>query len=82
MTEYLINIDFVEGAKSIGAGLACTGLAGAGMGIGTVFGNFLIAFSRNPALKGQLFTYAILGFALTEAIALFSMMMAFLILFG
>jgi hypothetical protein len=36
MTEYLINIDFVEGAKSIGAGLACTGLAGAGMGIGTV----------------------------------------------
>jgi len=46
------------------------------------FGNFLIAFSRNPNLKGQLFTYAILGFALTEAIALFSMMMAFLILFG
>jgi hypothetical protein len=40
MTEYLINIDFVEGAKSIGAGLACTGLAGAGMGIGTVLETF------------------------------------------
>jgi F-type H+-transporting ATPase subunit c len=41
-----------------------------------------MAFARNPNLKGPLFTYAILGFALTEAIALFSMMMAFLILFG
>jgi F0F1-type ATP synthase membrane subunit c/vacuolar-type H+-ATPase subunit K len=30
----------------------------------------------------QLFAYAILGFALTEAIALFGLMMAFLILFG
>jgi len=29
----------------------------------------------------QLFAYAILGFALTEAIALFALMMAFLILF-
>lgn len=37
MTEFVINIsDFLEGAKSVGAGLACTGLAGAGVGIGTV----------------------------------------------
>lgn len=41
MTDYIINIDFLEGAKSIGAGLACTGLAGAGMGIGTVLVIFL-----------------------------------------
>jgi F-type H+-transporting ATPase subunit c len=33
-------------------------------------------------LGKQLFIYAILGFALTEAIALFGLMMAFLILFG
>jgi F-type H+-transporting ATPase subunit c len=32
-------------------------------------------------LAKQLFGYAILGFALTEAIALFALMMAFLILF-
>ena len=82
MQDFVINIDFLEGAKAIGAGLACVGLAGAGVGIGVVFGEFLVAFSRNPNLKGELFTYAILGFALTEAIALFSMMMAFLILFG
>jgi F-type H+-transporting ATPase subunit c len=37
--------------------------------------------SRNPTLKKDLFSIAILGFALTEAIALFSLMISFLILF-
>ncbi len=55
------------------------GLAGAGVGIGTVFGALVIGISRNPSLKDELFKMAILGFALTEAIALFSLMMAFLI---
>ncbi|KAG5580542.1 hypothetical protein H5410_051169, partial [Solanum commersonii] len=36
---------------------------------------------QNPSLAKQLFGYAILGFALTEAIASFAPMMAFLILF-
>merc|ERR1711890_10208 len=41
-----------------------------------------IGYARNPSLKPQLFSYAILGFALSEAMGLFSLMMAFLILFG
>jgi F-type H+-transporting ATPase subunit c len=73
---------FVVAAKLIGAGLATISLAGAGMGIGSVFGAFLVALSRNPNLLPLLFRYAILGFALTEAIALFGLMMAFLILFA
>ena len=72
----------LQAAKSIGAGLATIGLAGAGVGIGTVFGALVIGISRNPSLKDELFKLAILGFALTEAIALFSLMMAFLILFA
>jgi F-type H+-transporting ATPase subunit c len=71
----------LQAAKLIGAGLATIGLAGAGTGIGSVFGSLLIAMARNPGIQKQLFTYAILGFALTEAIALFALMMAFLILF-
>jgi len=70
------------GAKFIGAGLATISLAGAGIGIGSVFAALISGFSRNPGLEKQLFGYAILGFALTEAIALFGLMMAFLILFG
>ena len=73
---------FIQAAKFIGAGLATIGLAGAGVGIGTVFGALVIGISRNPSLKDELFKMAILGFALTEAIALFSLMMAFLILFA
>ena len=38
--------------------------------------------SRNPSLKQQLFSYAILGFALSEAMGLFCLMMAFLLLFA
>lgn len=71
----------VVAAKLIGAGLATIGLAGAGAGIGNVFGSLLIAVSRNPNEKDELTRLAILGFALTEAIALFALMMAFLILF-
>lgn len=72
----------VLAAKLIGAGLATIAMAGAGAGIGQIFGSLLIAISRNPSLLATLFRYAILGFALTEAIALFALMMAFLLLFA
>lgn len=71
----------LQASKMIGAGLATIGLTGVGAGIGIVFGALTIAYARNPSLKQQLFGYTILGFALTEAIALLALMMAFLILF-
>jgi len=72
----------VASAKLIGAGLATIGLAGAGVGIGIVFGSLMTAVSRNPHMSRTLMGYAILGFALTEAMGLFALMMAFLILFA
>jgi F-type H+-transporting ATPase subunit c len=72
----------IQTGKVIGAGLATISLTGAGIGIGAVFGSLLIAISRNPAQLRTYMTYAILGFALVEAIGLFGLMMAFLILFG
>ncbi len=71
-----------EAAKLIGSGLATISLAGAGTGIGIVFSSLIFSIARNPSLSRQLFIYTILGFALTEAIALFGLMMSFLILFG
>ena len=53
----------IQAAKIIGTALATTGLIGAGVGIGVVFGALILGVARNPWLKGQLFTYAILGFA-------------------
>ena len=72
----------LQGAKLIGAGAATIGLAGTGAGIGIVFGALMIAYGRNPSLKNELFGYAILGFALSEATGLFALMIAFLILFS
>jgi F-type H+-transporting ATPase subunit c len=72
----------IKGAKMVGAGLATIGLVGAGAGAGIVFGSLLIGLSRNPQLSKELFKFAILGFALTEAVGLLALMMAFLILFG
>lgn len=77
----IIGNSFVEGSKLAGAGLATVGLVGAGMGAGIVFGSLISSVSRNPSLKAELFRFAILGFALTEAVGLLALMMAFLILF-
>jgi len=72
----------LESAKIIGAGLATISLAGSGAGIGIVFAGLMQSVSRNPFMIKQLFIYAILGFALSEAIALFGLMMSFLLLFA
>merc|ERR1711982_26240 len=74
--------DIDPAAKFIGAGAATVGVAGSGAGIGSVFGSLIIGYARNPSLKQQLFSYAILGFALSEAMGLFCLMMAFLLLFA
>ncbi|PNS15966.1 hypothetical protein CAC42_4367 [Sphaceloma murrayae] len=72
----------IAAAKIQGAGMATIGLAGAGIGIGTVFGSLIQGVARNPSLRGQLFSYAVLGFAFSEATGLFALMMAFLILYA
>lgn len=77
-----VQRDIDQAAKYIGAGAATVGCAGSGAGIGTVFGSLCIGFARNPSLKAQIFSFAILGFALSEAMGLFCLMMAFLILFA
>ncbi|XP_043911332.1 ATP synthase F(0) complex subunit C1, mitochondrial [Protopterus annectens] len=77
-----VSKDIDTAAKFIGAGAATVGVAGSGAGIGTVFGSLIIGYARNPSLKQQLFSYAILGFALSEAMGLFCLMVAFLILFA
>ena len=72
----------LQAAKFIGSGIATVSLLGPGIGIGIVFGSLIIGTSRNPSIKSQLFAYSILGFALVEAIALFGLMVSFLILYS
>jgi F-type H+-transporting ATPase subunit c len=71
-----------EAARYIGAGLACFGMIGAAIGVGNIFGSFLEGSLRNPsAAKGQ-FSNLIFGFAVTEAMGIFSLLIAILLLFG
>ena len=82
------------GAGAATVGVAGSG-AGIGSVFGSLIigyarcGRFIISYGltsyfhfRNPSLKQQLFSYAILGFALSEAMGLFCLMMAFLLLFA
>ena len=70
-----------EAAKLIGAGIAVIALAGVGVGIGNIFASLLSSIARNPAARDEVFGMGILGFALTEAIALFALVIALLLLF-
>jgi F0F1-type ATP synthase membrane subunit c/vacuolar-type H+-ATPase subunit K len=71
----------VAAYKALGAGLAVIALAGVGVGIGSIFSSMVSAVGRNPAARDSIFPIGILGFALTEAVALFALLIAFLILF-
>lgn len=78
----VVQRDIDQAARYIGAGAATVGVAGSGAGIGTVFGSMVVGYARNPSLKQQLFSFTVLGFALSEAMGLFCLMMAFLIIYA
>ncbi len=71
-----------DAAKLIGAGIACIGMGGAGIGVGIIFGNFLTGALRNPSAAPAQFTNVLIGFALAEATGLFGLLIALIILFG
>ncbi|HKH35487.1 MAG TPA: F0F1 ATP synthase subunit C [Beijerinckiaceae bacterium] len=68
-------------AKYIGAGLACLGMGGAGVGVGVIFANYLAGALRNPSAADGQFARLIFGFAVTEALGIFSLLVALLLLF-
>lgn len=71
----------IESAKLIGAGLAAIGVIGSGIGVGSVWASLISAVGRNPAAEGAVSKYAWIGFAVTEAIALFALLISLLIFF-
>ena len=73
--------DIVAAAKLIGAGLAMIGTIGGGAGIGIVVNGALQGMARNPDASGTLLNYMILVIAVAEAIAIYCLVIAFLILF-
>ena len=71
-----------EAAKYIGAGLAAIGTGAAAIGVGNLFGQFLQGALRNPSASDGQFGRLIFGFAVTEALGIFSLLVALLLLFA
>jgi len=69
-----------QSAALIGMGLAAVGMAGSGIGIGYIFGKMIEAVARQPEAEPVLSKYAWIGFALVEAIALYALVLAFIIM--
>jgi F-type H+-transporting ATPase subunit c len=69
-------------AKLIGAGLAAIGMIGSGIGVGNIWSSLIATVGRNPAAKANVELYGWIGFAVTEAIALFALVVALMILFA
>jgi ATP synthase F0 subunit c len=69
------------GLKAIGAGLAMSGAIGAGAGIGILVGGAVQGIARNPDASGDIQTNMILGIAFAEAVAIYALVVALIILF-
>jgi F-type H+-transporting ATPase subunit c len=72
---------FILGMKLIGAGLAMIGVIGGGAGVGIVVGGAVQAMGRNPDALGIIQTNMILGIAFAEAVAIYALAVALMILF-
>jgi F-type H+-transporting ATPase subunit c len=70
----------MSAAKMIGAGLAMLALLGVGIGLGNIFSNLITAIARNPSARDDVMKVGLIGFALTESIALIAFVTALIIL--
>ena len=72
----------IESAKIIGMALAVgLGVIGPGIGIGIVAGKAIEAMGRNPGASGQIQTTMFIGIAFTEALAIFALVIGFILKF-
>lgn len=69
----------LEVARVLAKGFIVIGMIGPGIGEGILFAAALQAMGRNPEVSGTIFTRAIVGMAMTESVAIYSLVMFFLI---
>jgi F-type H+-transporting ATPase subunit c len=55
------------------------GMIGPGLGLGMIGGNAVQAISRNPQAESKIRTFMILGIAFTESLAIFALVVGFII---
>jgi F-type H+-transporting ATPase subunit c len=71
-----------EVGKFIGTGMVMLSTVGAAIGIGMIGKAALEGIARNPDAYGNIMTTMILAIAFAESLAIYALVIAFLILFG
>jgi F-type H+-transporting ATPase subunit c len=69
-----------EAVKFVGVGLATIGMAGAGLGVGNIFGKFMEGALRNPTAAAGQIGNLFVGAALVEALGILSFVLGILTL--
>lgn len=73
----------LEAANALGMALAVgLGMIGPGIGIGLVVGKAIEAMGRNPGASAKIQTTMFIGIAFTEALAIFALIIGFIIKFA
>jgi len=70
-----------DAARLIGASVAMLGTIGAGLGIGVIGMGAVQGIARNPDAAGDIQTNMILSIAFAEAVAIYCLMVALLLVF-
>lgn len=68
--------------KLLGAGLMGFAMMGAAIGVGMIFAAAIGAIARNPSAEGKVKGPMFLGMALAEAMGLFGLVIALLLIFA
>ncbi len=72
----------IASAKTIAMALAVgLGVIGPGIGLGIIFGKAAEAVGRNPEASGQVQTIMFIGIGFTEALAIFALVIGFILKF-
>lgn len=72
----------LEVAKTLGMAIAVgLGVIGPGIGLGILVGKALEAIGRNPDAAGQITSTMFIGIAVTDALAIFALVIGFIIKF-
>lgn len=67
-------------AALIGMGLSAAGFFGSAIGLGYVFGKTIESIARQPGAEGVVAKYLWIGAAFVEAVALYGLVIAFIIM--
>lgn len=76
-----MSYEIGKGLVAVGAGLAMVGASGVGAGQGIGAGRASEAVGRNPEAESKIRTILILGMAISESAAIYSLIISILLIF-